>query len=164
MTVQEFQAGSIERAAGTLAHFLETTVAERRDWTPTVEGAEGLRSALDQISECIMVNRMVANILRGGEPPTISPLQQQQRPFGDTEEAKEMLIASGKELADTIRAMSDEALTQKFPTRRGPMPGYFLIEMPLRNMNYHGGQINLIQLCYGDTEFRPGPAMVSPPQ
>jgi hypothetical protein len=156
MTIQEFQGGAVERAAATLAHFLDTTAEDKRDWTPTIEGASGLRSAKEQVRECILVNRMIAKILRGEAVQTSTPpSQSQEQPFSDIEEAQAKLIESGRVLGDAIRAMSDDDLTREFPTRRGPMLGYLLLEMPLRNMHYHGGQINLLQLCYGDTEFRP---------
>lgn len=158
MTVQEFQGGAVERAATLLAHFLDTTVEDKRDWTPPIDGAAGLRTAREQVRECILVNRMLAKILRGGEYSPQPPSQSQEQPFSDIEEAKIKLVESGKELGDAIRALSDEDLTREFPTRRGPMLGYLLIEMPLRNMHYHGGQINMLQMCYGDTEFRPTPA------
>jgi hypothetical protein len=156
MTVQEFQGGAVERAATLLAHFLNTTVEDKRDWTPTIEGAEGLRSAQEQVRECILVNRMIAKVLRGEAVQTSAPPSQStEQPFSDIEEAQAKLIESGRILGDAIRALSDEDLTREFTTRRGQMAGYLLIEMPLRNMHYHSGQINLLQLCYGDTEFRP---------
>ena len=39
-----------------------------------------------------------------------------------------------------------------------PTSGEVLIDMPYRNMTYHGGQINLIQLLLGDKEFHMAPA------
>jgi hypothetical protein len=153
MTVQEFQASAIERAGLTLAFFLEQTQADKQDWTPTVEGAEGLRSALNMVGECILVNRLIAGTLRGETPPPGRPMDA-ERPFTDAAEAGPMLIASAEELANAVRAMSDEDLLRAYPSRRGPMPGYILIEIPFRNMHYHGGQMNMLQLCYGDTEFR----------
>jgi hypothetical protein len=152
MTVQEFQAGSIERAGNWLAFFLEQTQADKRDWTPPVEGAAGLRSALNMVSECILVNRMIAAILRGETPTPLGP--DAPRAFDDPAEAGPMLIASAKELADAVRGLSDDDLMREYTSRRGPMPGYLLMEVPLRNMQYHGGQMNMLQLCYGDTEFR----------
>ncbi len=158
MTVQEFQGGAVERAAVTLAHFLDTTAEDKRDWTPTIDGAAGLRSAQEQVRECILVNRMLAKILRGEAVQTSTPPSQSpEQPFTDTADAQAKLVESARELGDAIRGLSDEDLTREFQTRRGPMLGYLLIEMPLRNMHYHGGQINLLQMCYGDTEFRPAP-------
>jgi hypothetical protein len=162
MTVQEFQAGAIEHAGEQLAHFLATTAPEKQDWVPEVEGAAGVRSVLGQIAECITVNRFLAGVLRGDAPPagpTPAPasLMDMPRPFATAEEAGRLIVESAKELGDAVRGLTDADLTREFPTRRGPMPGYLLIQMPYRNMHYHGGQINLLQLLYGDTEFRPVP-------
>jgi hypothetical protein len=153
MTVQEYQAGCIERAGQTLAFYLEQTQADKWDWTPTVEGAAGLRSALNMVSECILVNRMIAMVLRGETPPPFKP-GEMEPPFTDPAEAGPMLVESAKELANAVRALSNEDLMREFPSRRGPMPGHLLMEIPYRNMHYHGGQMNMLQLCYGDTEFR----------
>jgi hypothetical protein len=158
VTVQEFQAGCIERAGRTVAFFLETTLPERRDWKPAVEGAAGMRSALDMVGECILLNRTTADILRGGSPPTTSPIHL-PRPFADPAEAGPMLEESARELANVVRSMTDADLTREFVSRRGPMPGANLIEVPLRNMYYHGGQINQLQLMYGDTEYRLPPPL-----
>jgi hypothetical protein len=70
-----------------------------------------------------------------------------------------MLEESARELANAVRAMTDDDLTREFVSRRGPMPGANLIEVPLRNMYYHGGQINQLQLLYGDTEYRLPPPL-----
>jgi hypothetical protein len=157
MTVQEYQAGCIERAGRTLAFYVETTLPERREWKPEVEGAAGLRSALDVVSECILVNGLIANILRTGQIPATNPVHGAPRPFANAAEAGPMLEESARELANTVRAMTDDDLTREFPWRRGPVSGAGLIEIPLRNMHYHGGQVNLLQLLYGDTEFRVPP-------
>ena len=157
MTVQEFQADNIETISRLLAHFLETTHDARRDWKPAVEGAAGVRSAHEQVAECIAVNRVFAALLRGETPQPPNP-GDTTLPFADCAGAQTMLIESGKELANVIRAMSDEDLSRMYVTRRGPMPGAQIIVLPYRNMAYHSGQINFIQLLYGDTEFRPQPA------
>ena len=93
-----------------------------------------------------------AAILRGETPTPLGP--DAPRAFDDPAEAGQMLIASAKELADAVRGLSDDDLMREYISRRGPMPGYLLMEVPLRNMHYHGGQMNMLQLCYGDTEFR----------
>ena len=153
MTVQEFQADRIESIGRLVAHFLENTDENRREWVPQVEGAAGLRCALDQVGECIHVNRMMAAILRKEEPPAVGPMTA-PRPFDNPQDAALLLIESAKECADAVRGLADEDLQHAFPTRRGPMPGHMVLEIPYRNMAYHGGQINMLQLLYGDTEWR----------
>ena len=165
-SVQEFQAGNIERMGQILAYALETTRDDKRDWKPEAEGAAGVRSALDQIAECITVNRMLAGVFRSETPPPPPPgggPMQAPRTFATVEEAQAQLRDSAKELADAVRGLSDTDLQREFPSRRGPMPGIRLIEIPYRNMAYHWGQINLIQLLYGDTEFHiPPPPEAKP--
>jgi uncharacterized damage-inducible protein DinB len=153
MTVQEFQAQKIEGAAYWLAHFIATTPADKQDWTPTIEGSAKLRSMLDFANECVIVNNIFAQILRG-ETPTMTPnIFEAPRNFNNGEEAGEALKASAKACADSVRAMSDADLTRMYATRRGEFPGHVAIEFPYRNMTYHSGQANLYQLQYGDEAF-----------
>lgn len=156
MTVQTYMADRIAQAGRLLAHFLETTPEDRRNWIPVVEGAAGLRSIHDQVSECIHVNRMVAELLSGQEPQWRNPIEA-ERPWTDDADAGELLIGSADALAEAVRSLSDDDLAREFRTRRGTMPGHVALELPYRNMHYHGGQINLLQLLYGDTEFRVPP-------
>ncbi len=152
MTAQHYMGDATERAAAFLTHFIEITPPEKRDWTPTIEGAEGLRSMLDMADECIIANKMYTNILQGGALPTGNPFEA-SRGFSTWDEGKVILAQSAKELADVIRSLSDEALSGTILTRRGEMPGTMAIEMASRNMNYHSGQVNLFQLLYGDATF-----------
>jgi hypothetical protein len=152
MTAQHYMGDATERAAAFLTHFIEVSPPEKRDWTPEIPGAEGLRSMLDMADECIVANRMFASILQGGAAPTKSPFEG-PRTFSTWDEGKALLAESAKELADVIRALPDEVLSRTFVTRRGEMPGTMTIEMASRNMNYHAGQVNLFQLLYGDATF-----------
>ena len=70
-----------------------------------------------------------------------------------TRERLRALPSNDQVLADAIRALTNADLEREFTTRRGPMPGTNLIEGPMRNMHYHVGQVNLLQLLYGDGEF-----------
>jgi hypothetical protein len=152
MTAQEYMADATERAAAFLTHFIETTPPEKRDWLPAMEGAAGLRSMLDMVDECIVANQVFTSIFQGGAPPTGNPFEGPRR-FATWEEGKELLAESAKTLADVIRTLSDENLQGTIVTRRGEMPCTMAIEMASRNMNYHVGQVNLMQLLYGDTTF-----------
>jgi len=60
LKVQEYMSRQTERMAASLAHFIATTPAERLVWTPEIEGGSPLRGALDQVAECIQVNRLIA--------------------------------------------------------------------------------------------------------
>ena len=147
MTVQEFQARKIERMAQTVAHFVATTSADRLTWCPAVGDESCTRSVLGQVAECIAVNRRFAALLSGVEPPAEQPAAE------DGAAAQEALIASGQALAAAVRTLPDDALAKTYATPRGDLPGEVVIDLPYRNMAYHGGQINFIQLLLGDKEF-----------
>jgi hypothetical protein len=65
MTVTEYVAEQTERMAEALAHFIQSTCPDRLDWQPSGENNAETRSALEQVSECIQVNRMMAALLTG---------------------------------------------------------------------------------------------------
>lgn len=149
MTVPEHMAHQTERVAASLANFIATTPEDRLNWKPEFSGAVGLRSVLEQISECAGVNRLIARVLRG-ETVTGS---YEETVFADGAEAQALLIASAKELTNAISALSDADLTRVFNHPRAQIPGENLIMMGYRNMTYHAGQINLYQMLLGDAEF-----------
>lgn len=156
-TIFEFQARKIERMAASLAHFVATTSADRLDWCPATEAASQTRSILAQVSECVQVNRYTAALLRGEAPEFAHLLLH----FSDGEEAQRQLIASGQEFAGAVRALDEGSLTQLYAHWRGPLSGEVLIEAPYRNMAYHAGQVNMIQLLVGDAEFHLPPTWLS---
>jgi hypothetical protein len=151
MTVQEFQARKTERIAIAVAHYVATTPADKLDWCPATGEESCTRSVLDQASECVVCNRMIACML-GGE--------QFEDPVSITDAgiAQTELRKSAAEVAAAIRALPDEALNRSFTLQMMTLSGEVLIDMPCRNMTYHGGQINLIQLLLGDKEFHMAPA------
>jgi uncharacterized damage-inducible protein DinB len=152
MNVPEYVANQTERIAEALAHFVATTKEDKLDWQPTQEGSAPCRSVYQQISECVVVNRIFAKMLRGeiesaplGERPEIT--------FASPQDAQEQLLASARELAGAIRGLSEADLAREYKHPRGTMRGENFILMAYRNMAYHAGQINFIQTLYGDTEF-----------
>lgn len=156
MTAQEFMAEQIERMGESLASFIETTDAAKRPWKPEIAGSAPTRSALEQAGECIATNRYFAALLRG---------EQVDMPAGgakavvlqDAEEARTLLMESSTELAAAVRAMDDASLDQPYGHWRGPVAGKKLMIGAYRNMAYHAGQINLIQILSGDAEFHAPP-------
>ena len=159
MQVTEYVAQQTVRMAEALAHFVQTTQQDRLDWQPVGEGGAATRSALDQVSECIHTNRVVAAVLRG-DAVTAADLQGSSlsghvlgNEFVDGADAQQQLMASAEELAAAIRGMSDEDLERIYPHPRASMRGQNIILICYRNMAYHAGQINFIQTLYGDQEF-----------
>jgi hypothetical protein len=156
MTVAEYVARQTERMAEALAHFVGTTPEDRQVWHPALEGSAPTRSILEQVAECVVVNLLIAAVLRGGDLPSPgSPMPTVH--FASGQEAQEQLISSARELSAAISAMTEEDMTRLYEHPRGPMSGQNLILSCYRNMAYHAGQANLIQILYGDTEFHVPP-------
>ncbi|HLK59272.1 MAG TPA: DinB family protein [Chthonomonadaceae bacterium] len=152
MTVFDYQARIIERTAASLAYWLQMTAPDRVNWKPTVEGSAPTRSAIEQIQECIRVNRTFAAKLSGHEPDHGNAPAELT-----SEEAQQQLISSAKELAAVVRGLDEDSLSRDYTLSWGTLPGLILIELAVANMSYHGGQINLIQLLYGDEKFHVNP-------
>jgi DinB superfamily len=150
MTAQELLAEQIERIGDSLAHYLETTAPDRLNWQPQLPDSAPTRSALEQAAECIAVNRTFAALLRGDA--TVSTLADEATP-ADTAEARTRLQASCAALADVIRNTDDALLDAPFQTTRGQRSGRGLMVGAYRNMAYHCGQINFIQILAGDAQF-----------
>ncbi|WP_395145912.1 DinB family protein [Armatimonas sp.] len=151
MTVQEFQAEKIEGSAKLLAFWLGSMPEDKQSWVPDVSGSAGLRTAREQVAECAAANRFFAALLKGEKPPLFRPFEVKSE-YTSLEAAEQDLITSAAECAAVIRGMSDADLEKEYRLRRS-MTGYQIIDFPYRNMAYHAGQINQLQLLYGDTEF-----------
>ena len=151
MTVQEFQAEKIEGAAKLLAFWLSAMPEDKQSWVPEVVGAAGLRTAREQVAECAAANRFFATLLRGEKAIPFRPFEVKSE-YASSEEAQQDLIASAAECAAAVRGLSEADLEKEYRLRWS-MTGYQVIEFPYRNMTYHSGQLNQLQLLYGDTEF-----------
>ncbi len=148
MTVQEYAAQQTERIGESYCQFLKSTHTERLSWRPSWPGSAETRSILELTAECIAVNHAFAAIMRGSEgsmKPGLIP--------GSAEEACSQLHASVDDLAAAIRALSAEDLERSFKHPKAMIVGKNLILQPYRNMSYHAGQLNLMQILYGDIEF-----------
>ena len=157
MTVPEYIARQTERMADSLAHFISKTPEDRLVWHPSIEGGGPTRSILEQVSECVVVNRTIAALIRGGVPPTPADPNAPPFRFANGQDAQEQLVASARELAVAIAGMSESDLARIYEHPRARMAGENLIMMCLRNMAYHAGQANFIQILYGDMEFHVPP-------
>jgi hypothetical protein len=159
LSVFEFQARKIERMAASLAHFVATTAPDRLDWSPIVDDQSETRSAMAMVGECVGVNLYTAALLRGEAAPPVPGHEGNPQPtFAGSGDAVQQLISSGQKLAAAVRDLDDESLSRPYPHWRGPILGEVIIEVAYRNMAYHAGQINMIQLLTGDTEFHVPPS------
>jgi len=152
--IYDWQAQNMERIAGALAHWIKTTNPAKLDWCPELKGKG--RSAYAQVFECAGVNRRFAAILKG---QTSAPGPETHN-YASPDQAAEDLIVSAKDLASTVRSLDEEALTRKYNSPFGEVPGAVMISVPMFNMNYHAGQVNFIQLLDGDAEFHIPPNFV----
>jgi hypothetical protein len=152
MTIQNYAADQTERMAASLAHFVATTDPSRLGWELSAEGGGHTRSILDQIAECVVVNRRFAALLRGEPAPAPTPR------FTDGQDAQAQIVSSAGELAVAIRAVADDALETLIQTPRGGAPIKNLMLAAYRNMAYHAGQVNFIQILAGDAEFHAPPS------
>ena len=151
----ELLAKQIERIGISMAHFVSTTAPGKLNWRPEFAGAAELRTVLELVSECVGVNRLVAKVLRG---ETVETWEWPEVDYESAEAANQDLIASAQELAEVIRSLSEADLDRNFPHPiAGEVMGANLAIGPYRNMSYHAGQINLIQMLAGDGEFHAPP-------
>lgn len=131
-----------------LAHWIETTDESRIEWAPAADPASKTRSVLDVARECVRANQGFALMLAGGESVGEAP------PANTREEAATQIRKSAQSLATVVRGLDDSTLDSVYQTPMGAMPGRVVLGIALGHMFYHGGQVNMVQLLYGDTEFR----------
>jgi hypothetical protein len=154
MDAQEYMAEQIELIAESMAHFIEVTDTEKRTWKPLIAGSAPTRSTLELAGECVATNRYFAALLRG-EAVAMPAGGAKVPPINSAEEARRELMASSKELSDAVRRMTETEMDRLYSHWRGPTTGKKLVMGVYRNMAYHVGQINLIQILGGDADFHP---------
>ena len=149
-TLGEWQARLIQKSALMFATFIRSTREDKLRWQPSIDNESKTRSVLEQVGECIYANVRFWHILSGQTPP-VPPSEWDT--FESADDAANQLVTSANQLASLVRGMDSADLAREYPTHRGPMPGALAMQFPVRNMTYHMGQVNMIQLLYGDTEF-----------
>ena len=149
MNAQEYMADQVVRLAESYSQFVESTPADKLLWKPEAPAAEGLRTILEQVSECVAVNLAVVEMLNGRSYPNMADTPVP----ASAEEARAMLTASAASLASALRQLSEADLTRTYTHPKAQMAGTTVLMMAYRNMAYHCGQLNLFQMLYGDPEF-----------
>ena len=145
-----WQARLIVKSAMIMATFVESTREDKLRWKPAIDESSKTRSVLEQVGECIYANVRFRHVLLGETFPA-PPAEWDT--FSSVEDATTQLKDSANQLADVVSAMDCAGLAKEYATHLGPMPGALAMQFPVRNMTYHMGQINMIQLLYGDTAF-----------
>jgi len=157
-TLGQWQARQIVKAATILAFFVESTHEDKLRWKPVIDENSQTRSVLELVGECIYANRRAQHLFLG-DPPLPPPAEFDV--FESVHDAVTQLKDSAKDLAEVVAKLDAEVLAKEYATHRGPMPGALVMQFPVRNMTYHMGQINMIQLLYGDTVFHTDDEFIS---
>ncbi len=148
-----FAALHTRRIADSMVHFIRTTLSNQPVSVVTESGPVSLNSVMDLAAECTAVNAMMTAVL------TRQPVgaARSEPHFADLDEACRELTKSADVLADVIQALPDSVLYEEFQHPRAIMRGDNAILAAYRNMAYHCGQINTLQLLTGDAEFHVPP-------
>ena len=150
MTIAQWQARQIVKSAKIMGDFVRSTSPDKLDWRPQVDSSSQTQSVLEMVGECIYANQRAVAIL------SRLPLPPRPDSFGgfeSTEQAIDLLNSSASGLSEIVTTLTNDDLAATYPTHRGNLSGAMVCLLVVRNMTYHIGQINMIQLLYGDTEF-----------
>jgi hypothetical protein len=127
--------------------------ADRQTWHPPVEGNVG-RDALDQIVECGLLNGYFADAFRSGQIPTVDwdAYTAKKATIDSGEKALAALKEGNEALASAVGACSPSRLAETFvhPFYQKETNFAEFADFFYWNMCYHEGQINYIQVLYGD--------------
>jgi hypothetical protein len=153
MNAPQFLASRI-RAAGQALHTAAEKMPEDRiAWHPTTEGNQG-RDALDQVLECAYLNEWAAKAFRAGEVPPFDSAEYKSKPnqYRNKAAALRWLQEGTNALADSIAAFSASRLgdTVTNPITGKPCTWAEYSDFFYWNTIYHEGQVNYIQVLYGD--------------
>jgi len=152
--LSQFLAERLRKAGQGLHSACEKMPEDRLSWKPTCEGNAG-RDALDQLLECAYLNDWFAKCLRSGQAGSVdwddykvqcdanrskaAALQWFQRATNALADA--MAAFPPDRLGDTITDSIHNAQTTW---------AEFAIDLFYWNTVYHEGQVNYIQVLYGD--------------
>jgi hypothetical protein len=131
-----------------LIRLLHVTPIEKLAWQPLDCG----RSVIEQVIECILVNRKWALTLRQNVYTRLSAesVEQVRELCRDVSQATRLLQESGEELADAILTLPTMQLGDQITAPFGVYSVADCCLLGYWNMVYHEGQINYIQTLYGD--------------
>lgn len=150
-SLKEIAVKSNKELAAALVRNLKAMPADRQTWSPLDCG----RSALDQVQECAVINKWVAQIYRTREVPPLGgdAFKAEMSALDTLEKACAGLEAATEELCAAIQAFPEAELDSSvtLPWDTTTFAELFLV--PYWNNSYHIGQISYIQTLYGDKEF-----------
>jgi len=152
MTVCTYMAGRLANIGNLVIHWIETTPEDKRDWLPPVPGSAMTRTVYDMLAELIQVNELVLAGIDGTPAPEGHPMEA-SRQFTSGDEGIARFRHTLDQLVQRWLAFDDNDLDRTIPFGARTFTAADLLEIPYRNLCYHGGQINLIQLLAGDPEM-----------
>jgi hypothetical protein len=144
-SIPEYVAEKTEQAVLDLLTAAQDVPEDRRAWKPFDQG----RSALDQLSECALLNRYTANVIENHGWPAdgfANYMADKAEIEKDWDTAVEALKASVPVLIAAIRAFPEDKLDTVTETSFGPMTLEKNLSYPWWNMSYHQGQITYIAM------------------
>ena len=148
-----FLASRIRSAGKDIEKAFGKMPADRQAWHPPVEGNTG-RDALDQVIECGLLNGLGATHFQNKlAPPPDWDVYTAQKALLDTPEKVHATFIAGTEaLAAAIESCSAARLAETFihPFYNTETTWAEYADFFYWNMCYHEGQINYIQVLYGD--------------
>jgi hypothetical protein len=153
VNLSAFLADRLRSAGAALYAACEKMPDDRLAWHPTVEGNPG-RDALDQLVECGYLNEWAAAAFRTGTLPAFDENDYKKRKDANRNRtaALKWLQEATEALATAITATSASKLAETF---QNPITGQentwaAFADFFYWNTVYHEGQVNYIQVLYGD--------------
>lgn len=155
INLPQFLANKIRTAGGALHDAVAKMPDDRIGWHPATEGNQG-RDALDQALECAYLNEWVAQGYRTGKMPTIDWDDFKARTDARRNKADCLawLQSSTEALASALANFPADKIGEATidPVHDGKATTWadFAIDLFYWNTVYHEGQVNYIQVLYGD--------------
>ncbi|GAC1651845.1 MAG: hypothetical protein NVS9B15_12200 [Acidobacteriaceae bacterium] len=148
-----FLASRLRKAGDDLGAACSKMPEERISWHPPVEGNEG-RDALDQVVECAYLNEYGAKAFREGAIPAFDADDYKKKKDANRNKSASLswLRSGTSALASAIEgcpaARLGETITNPFTNQ--PSTWAEFADFLYWNTVYHEGQVNYIQVLYGD--------------
>ncbi len=153
VNVPQFLATRLRNAGAALHTACEKMPEDRIAWHPTTEGNAG-RDALDQALECAYLNEWAARAFQSGQVPPFDSAEYKSKPnqYRNKREALAWLQRGTNVLADAVAAFSADVIgdTISNPITGTQQTWAEFADFFYWNTVYHEGQVNYIQVLYGD--------------
>ncbi len=151
-TIRKFLASSTQMSANDLVEALDLVPREKRLWQPV----DSARSALDQFTECAILNGNTADLIeqRSGKPFSYGDefLRIRQSLLRDEPAARALLTENTDRVIAGLASIPDDAWDEAIPLPWGSITLRELAAYPWWNMVYHTGQIHYLTSLLKDSD------------